>query len=61
MSRKVAVIFVPHLIVVREKIITIIKDELKRINQIATGRLNYSGIHFLSQSTHTHKKREMGH
>lgn len=59
MSRKGAVIFVPHLIVVREKIVTIIKGKLKRMNQIATRRLNHSRIHFLSQSTHT--QREMGH
>lgn len=62
MSRKGAVIFVPHLTVVREKLGTIIKGELKRMNQIATGRLNHSGIHWkfslaLYVTLYKHKKK----
>lgn len=40
----------------REKRNTIIKGELKRMNQIATGILSHSGIHFChSPYTHTEK------
>lgn len=44
MSRKGAMSFV-HLKVVREKKGTIIKGELKRMNQIATEELSHSRIH----------------
>lgn len=62
MSNKGGEIFVPSLQVIREKIGTIIKGELKRMNQIATGRLNHRLIHWVFSvafSVTLHKLKKM--
>lgn len=67
MSRKVAIIFATHLLVIREKIGTIIIGKLKRMNQIATGRLNHNRIHWMFSPVQfitlhkLKKKKKMGY